>query len=78
MVEDPILGSAPLFPEEHPDHDASLRYVIFEDAPGWWDLPAPVIVIRIEPPPADDDLVQTREGWVVFSDAGGIYRLAPG
>jgi glucose/arabinose dehydrogenase len=24
------------------------------------------------------DLVQTREGWVVFSDAGGIYRLAPG
>ena len=24
------------------------------------------------------DLVQTRDGWVVFSDAGAIYRLAPG
>ena len=27
---------------------------IFEDAPGWWELPALVILIRIKPPQVDD------------------------
>jgi hypothetical protein len=51
VLLDPIDGSRPLLPEDHPGHDPAIRYVTIEEAPGLGDIPELTVVFKIEDPP---------------------------
>lgn len=63
ILDDPFEGSVPLYPLGHPSCDENIRRFVYEKHPAHWQLPALVIVFRVEPPITDPRELTGLEIW---------------